>query len=191
MRCSPSRVEARAVAESRSSGGRERQRSVAAERHTQETPNLIAQKRPWTVSSSLPRQPPFASRQPRAFSSMARNLEGRAIDVNITSTTFAKVANYFVALQVNKKGKKVRTEVSAGTEKPKFKKSSHRLDLEEELTPDTTAVLTLGAFVVLPNKSEKNARLLGSIAYNIGDAAVRLLRGSTVPEDLVHQKVRC
>ena len=117
-------------------------------------------------------------------------LEGRAIDVNITATTFAKVANYFVALQVNKKGKKVRTEVSAGTEKPKFKKNAHRLDLEEELTPDTGAVLTLGAFVVLPNKSggKGNARLLGSVAYNIGDAAVRLLRGSTVPEDLTFQR---
>ena len=62
------------------------------------------------------------------------NLDGRAIDVTITSTTFAKVANYFVAIQVNK-GKKVRTEVSAGTEKPKFKKGQHVLDLGQELQP--------------------------------------------------------
>ena len=113
------------------------------------------------------------------------NLDGRALDVTITSTTFAKVANYFVALQVNK-GKKVRTEVSAGTEKPKFKKSQHILDLGEDLHSGTKASLTLGAFVVLPSKNggKGNARLLGSVTYEVGEAAVRLLRGQTVPEDL-------
>ena len=113
------------------------------------------------------------------------NLDGRALDVTITSATFARVANYFVAIQVNK-GKKVRTEVSAGTEKPKFKKSQHILDVGAELTADTTASLTLGAFVVLPSKNggKGNARLLGSVTYEVGDATVRLLRGQTVPEDL-------
>ena len=113
------------------------------------------------------------------------NLDGRAIDVTITSTTFAKVANYFVAIQVNK-GKKVRTEVSAGTEKPKFKKGQHVLDLGQELQPGTKASLTLGAFVVLPAKDggKGNARLLGSVTYDVSEASVRLLRGETVSEDL-------
>ena len=46
--------------------------------------------------------------------------------------------------------------------------------------------MTLGAFVVLPSKSggKGNARLLGSVVYEVGEATVRLLRGQTVSEDL-------
>ena len=112
-------------------------------------------------------------------------LEGKAIDVTITSSTFAKVANYFVAVQIDK-GAKLRTEVSAGTEKPKFKKSKHRLELGTSLDVDTQSVLTLGAFVVLPSKTggKGAARLLGSVQYKLSEACVRLVRGETVPEDL-------
>ena len=113
------------------------------------------------------------------------DLEGKAIDVTITSSTFAKVANYFVAVQIDK-GAKLRTEVSAGTEKPKFKKSKHRLELGTALDVDTQSVLTLGAFVVLPSKTggKGAARLLGSVQYKLSEACVRLVRGETVPEDL-------
>lgn len=112
-------------------------------------------------------------------------LAGKAIDVVITSTTFAKVANYFVAVQIDK-GAKLRTEVSAGTEKPKFRKANHRVELGATLQVDTASVLTLGAFVVLPSKTggKGNARLLGSVTYNLSDAVVRLVRGESVPEDL-------
>ena len=91
-------------------------------------------------------------------------LAGKAIDVVITATTFAKVANYFVAVQIDK-GAKLRTEVSAGTEKPKFRKANHRVELSATLQVDTASVLTLGAFVVLPSKTggKGNARLLGSV----------------------------
>ena len=115
----------------------------------------------------------------------AGELEGKAVDVTITSATFAKVANYFVAVQIDK-GAKLRTEVSAGTEKPKFKKNVHRVELGGALQVDTQSVLTLGAFVVLPSKTggKGNARLLGSVQYKMSEAAVRLDRGETVPEDL-------
>ena len=101
------------------------------------------------------------------------DLEGKAIDVTITSSTFAKVANYFVAVQIDK-GAKLRTEVSAGTEKPKFKKSKHRLELGTALDVDTQSVLTLGAFVVLPSKTggKGAARLLGSVQYKLSETFI-------------------
>ncbi len=147
----------------------------------QDTHRVQPRRRRRADDAAPPPAPPMATKDDTPPGA----LDGQAVDVTITSSTFAKVANYFVALQVNK-GKKVRTEVSAGTEKPKFKKSQHVLELGEELRPDTDATLTLGAFVVLPSKSggKGNARLLGSCPYKISDAAVRLLRGQTVPEDL-------
>ena len=54
------------------------------------------------------------------------------------------------------KGKRQRTEVSDPTTKPKFKKNKHTLKLGEELVGSTTAIVSMGGFVVLPAKDGKS-----------------------------------
>ena len=108
------------------------------------------------------------------------------VQVQLLSTSFAKAANYFIALQLGK-GDKTRSEVSPTTAKPLFSKNTFTFAIPGGVTEDAAETLQFGAFVVLQAKGSSkkgNARVLGSCSLQIKDLAVRLLRGDTVKETL-------
>ena len=100
------------------------------------------------------------------------------LTIRLLDCTFAKPCQYFVSLQLDENKKRLRTKVSAETDKPTFEETFRTLDFEEDfaiMSPDRIQrTLTLDAFVVLARESATAAhQMLGSATVVLPDLSPR------------------
>ena len=103
------------------------------------------------------------------------------LTIRLLDCTFAKPCQYFVSLQLDENKKRLRTKVSAETDKPTFEETFRTLDFEEDfaiMSPDRIQrTLTLDAFVVLARESATAAhQMLGSATVVLPDLSPRARR---------------